>query len=85
MYSTAGPAKRKRALVETNSPRDNRTGLRRIARLGGAARPPQANPTKLSRAVPRCLENSGSDGTEHHLAGQTDIIAEQLADIIAEQ
>jgi hypothetical protein len=35
MYSAAGPAKRKRALVETNSPRDNRMGLRRIARLGG--------------------------------------------------
>jgi hypothetical protein len=86
MYSVTGPAKRKRALVETNSPRDNRMGLRRIARLGRlVGEPPQATPPQLSRAVPRCLENSGSDGPKHHLAGQADIFAEQLADIIAEQ
>ena len=61
MYPENRPAKRRRALVETTSPRDNRMGWRRISVQGGLrASPPTI--CKDIQSYPPCLENSRGSG-----------------------
>ncbi len=84
MYPKSCPAKRRRALVETNSPRDNRTGWRRISVRGGPLRPPHPQLLeRISRAIPYASKTPGVRGQSPRL--QVDIFPEQLADIIPEQ
>ena len=110
VYSKNRPAKRKRATLESDPPRDTRMGWRRLSVRQGSHRAPLSTykPVKdnqsfppmpcklrgfggaeLTRLKPRaCMLFLSTQGEAVH-AGQrqpaADIIAEQLADIIAEQ
>ena len=52
VYSQSCPAKRKRALVETNSPRDNRMGWRRISAPGRPTSLPTRSPSGYPELSP---------------------------------
>lgn len=85
MYVYTCPAKRRRALVETNLPRDNRMGWRRISVWGGPFGSPRPPFDRDIHSYPQCLENSGGAGAEPPSPNQVDIFVEQLADILPEQ
>lgn len=63
-YSSRCPAKRKRAPVKTDPPRDTRMGLRRISVRGRLKDSPAHHPANNILSFPQCLENFGGLGAE---------------------
>jgi len=82
LYPRDRPAKRKRATLESDAPRDNRMRWRRIS-VRGSLRAPRLPSQRISGAIPHALQTPAVRGQSPRL--QTDILPEQLADIIAEQ
>jgi len=61
VYSKTRPAKRKRATLESDPPRDTRMGWRRLSVRQGSSSSP-AHHSKDSQSFPPCLVNSGCPG-----------------------
>ena len=63
--SLPGPVKRSRATLESDPPRDNRTGWRRMSTRGSRFPLPHPTATKINiQSFPPCLINSGGVGAE---------------------
>ena len=86
VYSKGRPAKRKRATLESDPPRDTRTGWRRRSVRQGSLRTPlpTTQPFQDSQSFPPMpCKLRGPLARISRV--QADIFPEQLADIIAEQ
>lgn len=81
MYPDNRPAKQKRATLQSDAPRDNRMGGDGYPSGGEALGLP--TPAHDIQSYPHAWKTAGARGQSPRLL--TDIIAEQLADIIAEQ
>jgi len=63
--SLPGPVKRSRATLESDPPRDNRTGWRRMSTRGSRFPLPHPTATTINiQSFPPCLINSGGVGAE---------------------
>jgi hypothetical protein len=86
VYAKTRPVKRKRATLESDPPRDTRMGWRRLCVRRGSLRASLAatQPLQDNQSIPP-MPCKLMDSRACSPGPKTDIIAEQLAVIIAEQ